>query len=160
MCNLSFLSHLYSHHKNNMAMKLNRQSFHIVTAICVILTYVVYNQGYQKLVEKYSTILVAEKYNTRKNAVSGLSDHDDVLSIQWPSSSSPPAVKKSQWSSSPPAAKKKKACTGKPRERRELASFGSSSTDDQWEEMGECIAEREKALSGIFGMHISKSGGE
>ena len=50
-------------------------------------------------------------------------------------------------------------CTGKPYERRKLAS-SESSTDEQWEQMGECIAEREKTLSGVFGMHISKSGGK
>ena len=51
-------------------------------------------------------------------------------------------------------------CDGTPLERRQLASLGNSITDEQWEQMGACVAKREKTLSAIFSLHVSKSGGK
>ena len=51
-------------------------------------------------------------------------------------------------------------CNGTPRERRQLASLGNSTTDKQWEQMGACVAKREKTLSAIFSLHVSKAGGK
>ncbi len=50
-------------------------------------------------------------------------------------------------------------CTGKPQERRKLAALGNRTTKQQWMQMKECMERRERALSGIYALHVSKSGG-
>lgn len=94
---------------------------------------------------------VVKSTNTVKN---------DVKNDVHTASTSSPDTKDSGVVKSSNAVKKEKSCSGTPRERRQLASLGSSTTNTQWVEMGECIAEREKTITGFFATHIAKNGGE
>lgn len=50
-------------------------------------------------------------------------------------------------------------CTGTPEERRALALLGDSVSPKRWRDMTQCMIDREKTLTGVFALHISKSGG-
>lgn len=50
-------------------------------------------------------------------------------------------------------------CTGVPFQRRELAALGTQVTDQEWLQMKNCTKRREESLSGVYALHVSKSGG-
>jgi hypothetical protein len=43
--------------------------------------------------------------------------------------------------------------------RRQLAKIGKNATKEQWLNMMECMEEREMNSTGIYALHVSKSGG-
>jgi hypothetical protein len=50
-------------------------------------------------------------------------------------------------------------CTGKPIERRRLASIGALATQEDWLQFIKCSKNRIKKLVGYYALHVSKSGG-
>ena len=51
-------------------------------------------------------------------------------------------------------------CNVTPEERRDLALKGESATENEWKVMSASILEQEKKTSGVYALHVSKSGGE